>query len=382
MASSDSRPARFGLLANTCALASLLMCFGQAGIASLLAYVGVSAAVGDGSVPDVQAVLMWGLAAVVVVGLNRDRRQHAQSLPMVLAAVGLGVMVLTLYVYYHWMILTFAYICLIAAVLINQTMGIRSLYRKIKQQAVQLEQWNRSLQQTVADEIGKNERLERLKRFLSPQVVDLVTSAGGENVLSSHRRRIAVVFCDLRGFTEFSDSTEPEESMELLQRYHEELGKLVLQFNGTIDHRAGDGLMVIFNDPMPVEAPVMCSVEMAIAMRERVDELLESWKRRRNGLGFGVGIAYGYATLGMVGFEGRFDYTANGNTVNLAARLCDEAKDGQIIVSHDAYAEVEESVRAERMPPRRLKGFRDPVYTFNVMEVRSDPVAVRGPRAS
>ena len=364
--------APFGVLANFAAIISLLMCFSQTAIAFFLGMAGILWLGSTDLSPHVQAVLMWGFAVLAVFGLNQDRHQHGNILPLALGVTSVVVMVGTLYGFYHWMILTFAYLCLTAAVFYNQNMELKVLNQKIKQQANELESWNRTLQDRVTKALAKNERLEGLKRFLSPQIAEIALSPGNEAMLASHRRQIAVVFCDLRGFTEFSDSIEPEEVMEVLQQYHKKLGELVLHFDGTLHHRAGDGLMVIFNDPLPIDKPVHRALEMALAMREQMQALIAAWQHQGYQLGFGIGISYGYATLGIVGHEGRYDYTATGNTVNLAARLCDEAKDQQILLSQKAFIEIGSHAVTETISQLQLKGFRDSVDAYNVIDFKPD----------
>ncbi len=358
---------RFGWLANCSALGSLLMCFAQPAIAIALVGVGV---LSQDLIPHVQAIFMWSLAVLAVAGLAIDRKHHQQKLPLVLAVCGVLIMVGTLYVYYDWRILTLAYFLLVASVFLNQNVALRNLYRRVQVQALELEDWNKTLENRVAEEVEKNKRLERLKRFLSPQVAQVIVDSGDDSVLSSHRKFIATVFCDLRGFTCFSENIEPEEAMDVLQKYHEEMGRLVSEYEGTIDHRAGDGLMVIFNDPLPCENPVLRAVEMAIAMRARMAELTAEWAKRGYQLGFGVGVSAGYATLGMVGFEERFDYTANGNSVNLASRFCDEALDGQIIIGQNIHAELEDRIEAKPLADIELKGVGRPVRAFSLVELR------------
>jgi adenylate cyclase len=193
--------------------------------------------------------------------------------------------------------------------------------------------WNRELEARVAAQLAELERTGKLRRFLAPQLADLIVAQGDESILESHRREIVVVFCDLRGFTAFAERAEPEEVMALLRDYHAALGPIVASFEGTIDHYGGDGVMVFFNDPLPTPDPAKRAIEMAVAMREAAQGLLRSWRRHGYDIGFGVGISQGYATLGQIGFAERMDYTAIGTVTNLAARLCDEARDGQILVS-------------------------------------------------
>jgi adenylate cyclase len=241
---------------------------------------------------------------------------------------------------------------------------------RLEAQSQQLADWNRTLEQRVAEQLTELERVGRLKRFFSPQLAELVVSSGGEKLLESHRREITVVFCDLRGFTAFSETAEPEELMGVLREYHTAMGSLIFRFEGTLEHFAGDGLMVFFNDPLPCTDHAAQAVQMAVAMRQQMGELTEKWWKRGHQLGFGVGIAHGYATLGMIGFEGRVDYGAIGPVVNLASRLCDEAQGGQILISQRVYVAVEELVEAEPAGELPLKGFHKPVPTFNVMRLK------------
>ena len=222
---------------------------------------------------------------------------------------------------------------------VKSMLRIKALHDTVQEQAARLEaqsaqlaDWNRTLEQRVAEQLAELERVGRLKRFLSPQLADLIVSAGGEKLLESHRREITVVFCDLRGFTAFSETAEPEEVMGVLGDYHRAMGSLIFQFEGTLERFAGDGMMVFFNDPLPCPDPAARAVRMAVAGRERVRELTEAWRKRGHQLDLGVGIAMGYATLGKIGFEGRFDYGAIGTVTNLASRLCDEASAGQILI--------------------------------------------------
>ena len=189
--------------------------------------------------------------------------------------------------------------------------------------------------------------------------------------MESHRREITVIFCDLRGFTAFSETAEPEEVMGVLREYHAAMGNLIFQFEGTLERFAGDGLMVFFNDPLPCPDPAPRAVRMALAMRQRVGELAGTWRKHGYQLDFGVGIAMGYATLGKIGFEGRFDYGAVGSVTNLASRLCDEARGGQILLSQRVYAQVEELVEAEPVGELTLKGFRRPVPAYNVLRLKA-----------
>lgn len=241
---------------------------------------------------------------------------------------------------------------------------------RLEGQSAQLAEWNRTLEQRVAEQVAELERIGRLKRFLSPQLADLIISSGDEKLLESHRREITVVFCDLRGFTTFSETAEPEEVMAVLRDYHAAMGALIFEFQGTLERFAGDGMMIFFNDPLPCPDPAARAVRMAVAMRQRAGELSATWRKRGHHLEFGVGIALGYATLGKIGFEGRFDYGAIGTVTNLASRLCDEARGGQILVSQRVYAAVEELAEAEPVGEVALKGFHRPVITYNVVRLK------------
>src|SRR6202795_1537671 len=242
---------------------------------------------------------------------------------------------------------------------------VRSLLR-VKQLWDELAELNRTLEERVLAQVAQLERLGRLKRFFSPQLAEAIVSGGAEDPLKSHRRDITVVFLDLRGFTAFAETAEPEEVMGVLREYHAEMGKLVHRFGGTIEHFAGDGLLVFFNDPVPQPDHAERAVRMAVAMRERVAELVATWRRRGYDLDLGIGIAQGYATIGAIGFEGRWDYGAIGIVTNLAARLCGEAKPGQILGSRRLLATVESLVRAEPVGELQLKGFLKPVPVFEI----------------
>jgi class 3 adenylate cyclase len=249
---------------------------------------------------------------------------------------------------------------------VKSLLRVKALYDTVQAQALELAVWNRSLEERVAAQLEEMERLARLKRFLSPQVAELVLSAGGEAALGTHRRQIATLFCDLRGFTAFSETADPEETMAILQRYHAEMGGLIHEYDGTIEHRAGDGIMVIFNDPVPCAEPAAQAVRTALALRSRMRELTHEWQRHGHELGFGVGVSLGYATLCLVGFAGRFDYCANGKAVNLAARLCDEARNDQILIPQNVLVAVEQLVEAVPVGEIVAKGFRAPVMTYDV----------------
>jgi adenylate cyclase len=206
-----------------------------------------------------------------------------------------------------------------------------------------------------------------LRRFLAPQLAEMILARGDESILESHRREIVVVFCDVRGFTGFAERAEPEEVMAFLRDYHAALGPIVARFEGTLDHYSGDGIMVFFNDPLPTPEPAKRAIEMAVAMRETAQEVLRIWRRHGHDIGFGVGISQGYATLGQIGFAERMDYTAIGTVTNLAARLCAEAKDGQILISRRVAVAVEDTAKLEEIGDVSLKGLSQAVAVFNVV---------------
>src|SRR6185312_4619030 len=240
------------------------------------------------------------------------------------------------------------------------------LLTALRQRTEEVAELNRGLEARVAAQVEELGRVGRLKQFLAPQLAELVVSQG-EGVLESHRREIVVVFCDLRGYTGFSETAEPEEVIEVLREYHAALGPLVGQFEGTVDQFSGDGVMVFFNDPIPCPNPAERAVDMAMAMREAAGGLMAGWRRRGHQLGFGVGIAQGYATLGQIGFAERVHYTAIGTVCNLAARLCAEAQPGQILVSQRVATAVEDGVRLEEIGNLALKGLSQAVAVYNVV---------------
>lgn len=251
---------------------------------------------------------------------------------------------------------------------INRTSRkLGDMYRQIEDQKSELEDWNETLQQRVTEQVEEIARVGRLRRFLSPQVANLILSSGAENQLESHRREITALFCDLRGFTGFSESADPEDVMALLRAYHAAVGKIIHEHEGTLERYAGDGVMVIFNDPVPLPDPTLQAVKAAIEMREAMDKLLETWRLMGHELGFGIGISKGYATLGTIGFEGRFDYAAIGTVANVASRLCDEAKSGQILISARVLMAVEDAVTVEQAGEFALKGIHRPVTVYNVL---------------
>ena len=241
------------------------------------------------------------------------------------------------------------------------------LLRELRERNEEVLKLNQQLEKRVTDQVGEIERMGRLRRFLPPQVADLIVASGTEKQLESHRREITALFCDLRGFTGFSESSDPEDVMTLLRDYHAAIGEIIVKYNGTLERYAGDGVMVVFNDPIPVDNPAIQAVQMALEMREAIGALTEKWRQLGHEIGFGIGIAHGYATLGTIGFEGRFDYAAIGTVSNVASRLCDEAKPGQILVSPRVLVAVRDAVAVEAVGEFELKGIRRPIAAYNVL---------------
>jgi adenylate cyclase len=245
---------------------------------------------------------------------------------------------------------------------------VRSLLR-IKALHDELGDLNRTLEQRVRDQVTQLERLGRLRRFFSPQLAELILAGDADDPLKSHRREVTVVFIDLRGFTAFAETAEPEEVMTVLREYHAEMGKVILDAEGTLERFTGDGMMIFFNDPIPVPDPAARAVRMAATMRDRIGSLTDTWRKRGFDLDFGVGIAQGYATIGAIGFEGRWDYGAIGTVTNLASRLCGEAKPGQILISQRVVGGVEGVATVEPVGGLTLKGFQRPVKAYNVVRL-------------
>jgi class 3 adenylate cyclase len=253
---------------------------------------------------------------------------------------------------------------------VRSLLRIKAYHDTIEAQAAELTEWNRTLEERVEQQVQEIQRMGRLRRFLPPQLAELIVSSGDDAFLESHRREISVVFCDLRGFTSFTESTEPEEMIRVLRAYHAAMGEEAFRFGGTVGRFAGDGLMIFFNDPVPIPDPAERAVRMAVAMRERMDGLIAAWRRVGYELGFGVGLALGHATLASLGFEGRFEYEPNGHVVNLAARLCEVAAPRQILIDQHLHAVVEELVETELLDGLILKGIVRPVAAYNVLDFK------------
>jgi adenylate cyclase len=239
-----------------------------------------------------------------------------------------------------------------------------------------LEEWTQALVEKVRTHVDPLEGVTRLVRYLSPQVASAVLDSNNEDLFKIHRREITAVFIDLRGFTSFSDSAEPEDVAGLLRNYHSEMGQIIFKFEGTLEHFAGDGIMVFFNDPIPFEDHTERAVRMAVEMREKIKLLRNEWLKKGYDLDLGIGLVAGFATLGNIGFEGRMEYGAVGNVTNLASRLCNEAKGGQIVTNQKTLSKMEDFVEAERLGEMHLKGFARPVVAFNILNLKPQQEAV------
>jgi adenylate cyclase len=232
-----------------------------------------------------------------------------------------------------------------------------------------VQDWGHTLEQRVAEQVAQLDKFGRLKRFFSPQLAELILAGGAEDPLKSHRREVTVVFLDLRGFTAFAETSEPEEIMGVLREYHAEMGQIILAYEGTLERFAGDGMMVFFNDPVPVPDAALRAVRMSVAMHDRLASVTEKWRKRGYDLGLGVGIAQGFATIGAIGFEGRWDYGAIGTVTNLSSRLCGEARPGQTLISKRVLESVEDLAEVEPLGELQLKGFLKPVSAYNVIKL-------------
>jgi adenylate cyclase len=255
---------------------------------------------------------------------------------------------------------------------VKSVLRIKELHDQVLSQAAELASWSRTLEERVATQVAEIERISRLKQFLPHQVANLIVSAGDDHGWRSHRSAISVVSCDLRGFTAFAEISEPEELMTLLQEYHTTLGKVTDKFEGTVERFSGDSLLVVFNDPLPCPDPPERAVKMAVQMRDEMAVLDVKWRKHGHELGFGIGIAHGYATVGCIGFEGRFQYSVIGKVANLACRLCDAARNGQILVDAKVHTAIEALADVEPVGELVLKGFHQPVKTFNVRKLKRD----------
>ena len=254
---------------------------------------------------------------------------------------------------------------------VRSMLRIKQLHDRAEELAEEVKQWNAKLEERVAAQVGELERLGRLRRFFSPHLAELIVTGGADDPLKSHRREITVVFLDLRGFTAFAEVAEPEEVMGVLREYHQVAGRMVLEYEGTLEHFTGDGITILFNDPVPIPNPAERAVRMALAVRERIGRMAVDWAKRGYELSLGIGIAQGFATIGAIGFEGRWDYSAIGTVTNLASRLCGEAPGDQILISQKVYAGVETLIEVEPQETLTLKGFRRPVIAYRVRGLKA-----------
>ena len=354
----------FGIPALAFAILSMVICFGTILVDF---FFGTEAA---GMNPHVQAVLMWALSTIAVYALWHDRKFHQNSLPTMLGALATIVLIATIYINYHVEIEILAYALLVIAAFVNLVVFLGVLNHKVEDQARKIEVLNQGLELKIESQIQEIDRLARLKQVLSPQVADLVVSEGKDKLLETHRCYIACLFCDIRDFTAISEDLEPEEVIAILQTYHERIGSLVTHHHGTIGYRAGDGLMAFFNDPIPCDAPVLDAVKLALDIRGAFETIREPWSKSGHAIGLGLGLASGYATLGLVGFQGRADYTAIGGAVSIASRLCDRAADGQILITQRAYLDVEPHVQAKSLGKFELKGVKNALEVCNILGLR------------
>ena len=253
---------------------------------------------------------------------------------------------------------------------VKSMLRIKELNDAVQAQSAKLSEWNATLEKRVSEQLSQLESLSQLRRFFSPQLAEAIISGGAGDPLASHRREVVVVFLDLRGFTAFAESCEPEEVMGVLRQYHAVMGKLILEYEGTLERFTGDGMMIFFNDPVVIPNPAERALRMAVAMRDRVQELSLAWRRAGYDLSVGIGIAQGFATIGAIGFEGRLDYGAVGTVTNLAARLCGEAKGGQILINKKTLNKIEGLVEAEPVGDLQLKGFAKPVSTYSITALK------------
>jgi len=254
---------------------------------------------------------------------------------------------------------------------VRALLRVKSLQDEVRQQAIELREWNAKLEERVRKQVAAIERLGRLKRFFAPQVAEAIV-AGGEELLAPHRRDITVVFLDLRGFTAFTDRADPSDVVDLMRAYHASMGRIVDAYGGTLEHFAGDGVLIFFNDPVPVENPAERAVNMALELQRAFQPIAESWSQRGHCVGLGIGIAQGEATLGVIGFESRWEYAAIGNIPNLAARLCGEARAGEILIDAQTERDVAHAVETESVEPLQLRGFQQPIVAFRLRGPRSD----------
>jgi class 3 adenylate cyclase len=313
---------------------------------------------------------MWLFGLVTVYGLWRDRQTLQSSIPLLVGIVAVLIIAGTLYTIYDIRVLILGYALLVISALLNQIMMLGSLKEQVEARAAELSDLNSSLETKVEAQVSEIDRLARLKRFLAPEVADLITNEGKESLLNSHRRQIACLFCDIRDFEALTEALEPEEVMEILQTFHETMGGLITESGGTIGARAGDSVMVFFNDPLPCDEPSREAAILALRMRDAFIEVRQKWERLGNLIGIGFGIGSGYATLGIVGDRSRRDYTAIGKVVNLASRLCDQANPDEILMDRRAYLEAEAAIAVDAPRSLTLKGIGDGIEAYPLISLK------------
>ncbi|MEM7043859.1 MAG: adenylate/guanylate cyclase domain-containing protein [Pseudomonadota bacterium] len=358
-----------GLIALCGATISIIFCYGQILISLITPLLGMAAFELN---IHVQAIFMWLFGLVTVYGLARDRQVVGSLLPLTVGIVAVLIIAGTLYAYYDIRVLILGYALLVISALLNQIMMLGSLKGQVEARAAELSDLNSSLEMKVEAQVSEIDRLARLKRFLAPEVADLITNEGKESLLDSHRRQIACLFCDIREFTPLTETLEPEEVMEILQTFHETMGGLIAESGGTIGARAGDSVMVFFNDPLPCDEPSFEAAVLALRMRDAFIEVRAKWERLGNKVGIGFGIGSGYATLGIVGDLSRRDYTAIGKVVNLASRLCDQAAVDEILMDRRAYLEAEARIVADTPRALDLKGIGAGIDAFPLKGLRQE----------
>ena len=362
---------RFGILAYAGAAVSLAVCFWKSVFGLVAPIIGLTFIEIN---PHAQAVFMWVFAAVAVVALFFDRKQHGENAPFLIGLAALVVIIGTLYTFYDSAILASGYVLLLIAAFLNQNRMLSFLNSRVQAQTAELAEMNNTLENRVSHQVAEIERLARLKRFLPGEVADLIMTEGKESLLEGHRRYIACLFCDIRRFTSMTETMEPEDVMDVLRDFHERAGRLVVQYRGTIGYRAGDGIMVFFNDPIPCDDPDLRAVRLALDLQQAFTELQARWVKLGVDVGLGIGIASGYATMGLIGEEGRFDYTPIGSAANHAARLSDHAQDGEILISRRTHVEVEPLVASRPAGSVSLKGIAQPVEVFLLEGLKDDSV--------
>ena len=355
-----------GVLALLAATGSLVACYGTLFAAGAFGIEMV------GWRAHLQAVVMWGLGGIALWAIWTERAEHGRNLPLAIGAVGVGLILFVLYVHFDQSLEILAYVCLVAAALLNQNHLVGAYAQQLRSQTEEIAELNARLEDKVERQSGEIERLDKLRDFLSPKVAELVVEGGEAELLDSHRRYIACLFCDIRNFTAFTEAAEPEDTIAVLQAFHRQIGELAGRHNGTIGFRAGDGVMIFFNDPIPCAHPVQDALDLARDIRAAVTDIRGRWERLGFSFGIGIGIAAGYATLGLIGAAGGAGYTAIGNPVNIAARLCDLAEDGEILLDQRAYLDVEHDITAEAAEPRQLKGVSKPVETWRLTALTKD----------